>query len=212
MMTNLNIFDVRQGDDKTWRNVHESFRSDLNVIAVAILQNKEDAEEVVSDALFLAWESRAEYESVTHLANSLRAIVRHRSINQLKKTNRYRSIFLDIDVESLSGKDSYESNHHEAIVSELLWIQLLRQLDAEIPLLTEREREIFRLHWIEGLSTSDIALRLAIDVQSVRNQDLSARKKIAQRLKAKGYHEVLPLILTITLLFLKIFPLFYVSP
>ncbi|HEY6901237.1 MAG TPA: RNA polymerase sigma factor [Puia sp.] len=212
MMTNLNIFDVRRGDDKAWRDVHESFRKDLNRIAIAILQNKEDAEEVVSDALLLAWENRTAYESIFHLENSLRQIVQNRSINQLKKRNRYKAIFPDLDVEFMSGRDSHEMNLHEAIVSEVLWNRLLRQVTQEIPLLTEREQEIFRLHRIEGYSTSDVAAKLGINVQSVRNQDLTARKKIAQSLKAKGYHEVLPLILTLALLFLKLFFIFYVSP
>ncbi|MBS1660839.1 MAG: sigma-70 family RNA polymerase sigma factor [Bacteroidetes bacterium] len=204
----LNIADIRQGDDRTWYEVYEHFEPVLSMIAIAILDNPEDAEEVISEALYEAWKRRTEYQTTTHLELSLRKITQHRSFNQLKRNKRRKAMFQSLDMQDPRNENVRDPGTHDSIPFEEAWKGLLQHIDEEIPRLPSGQQEIFRLRYFDKLTTSEISRKLAINVQTVRNQLLNARKSMAISLKNRGSMEVLTMLLSIGIFFSKFFPFF----
>jgi RNA polymerase sigma-70 factor (ECF subfamily) len=201
-MTEFDIKDFRNGGGRSWDFVYKKFRGDLLSIAFYLLKDAQTAEDMVQEAIIKAWKSKENYNDLQHLERSVKKIIRNLCIDQLRSKKKQAIKIMDMHVPEGPVSEQTALSEYESIAKELHWRRLFKEIELEIPNLSPRQKEIFRLHWLNGLSHSEIAEQLDIAVQSVRNEYLDARKALRKRLRDQGLAR--PMFFT----FLKILLLF----
>ena len=144
------------------------------LVAVAIVSEPADAEDVCQDAFVRAWERLRECRDGTRFRAWLCQIVRNLAINHTQRSPSRRMVSLhDADARALGG----DSPAHLAERAELA--EQLRHALEKLPLV---QRQIVLLHDLEGLRHSDIASTLGISVAMSRRHLSDARRVLRQLL------------------------------
>ena len=119
----------------------------LCYFAASILGDEVAAEDVVQDAFVRLYKSDHTFPSHNHLRNYLYTAVHNLAIDRLRHSQRAVAVPVD-HVGHLMSDDT------EAIVVRT---ELLRQIAEAISQLSERQRDVFRLAYIEDKSNAEIA-------------------------------------------------------
>lgn len=149
-------------------NIDDAFRQyyrPLCLYALHYLHDTADAEDVVQDCFANLWECVNDARTVSNVKSYLYSMVRNRCIDLLKKDNMFDSNITPTDlVDKILDEEFEECSFIEA----RLW--------TAIDSLPERCRETLLLCKQEGLKYEEIADRLGISVNTVKNQVSKALK------------------------------------
>jgi RNA polymerase sigma-70 factor (ECF subfamily) len=139
------------------------------------LRDKEDAEDLLNEVFLKIWENRQTLKTNTSFQSYLFTIA-YNNIRQrfLKKSReeKYIRIFAEGQLlDTLRGEDQLDY---------LLFVQKVNKI---IGLLPARRKEIFMLHYKEELKNYEIAEKLGLSEQFVKNQLSVSRKFIVATIK-----------------------------
>src|SRR5258706_968710 len=155
----------KQKDPKAFRYVFTLQRKPLVYFAEKILGIREEAEDIVADSLMKLLARHADLHSFPEIRSFLYVVTRNACLTFLKRSKRV----------SVSQKEfSYWSDKEEEILHTFYRAEVLAELDKEIQLLSKKCRNVFQLAFYEGLNTNEIAAKLGLAVQTVRNQKMKA--------------------------------------
>ena len=156
-----------------------------------ILQNDEDAEDVLQEAMLKAFEHLDSFQEQSKFYTWLVRIAVNESLMKLRKRKSDRSVSLDESIET----------DEEPIVREIaVWedspeqrysqTELRQILDAAIDSLKPIFRTVFILRDVEELSTEETAEVLGLSIAAVKSRLLRARLQLREKLtrtfKRKG--------------------------
>ena len=159
----------RQGEGRAFKRLHDHFFRQLCYFADKLIENKEEAEDIVTNCFVKLWEKRNDFNSVQKIKSFLYLSTRNACLNWLKH----------IRVENRSFKEiRFLSGNEDPILNELVEAQVLQAIYEEIENLAPQCREIFKLLFLKGKSTAEIAEQMSINVQTVRNQKTKALQEI----------------------------------
>ncbi len=184
-MTDAEIALVRQlkaGDDEAWREVFETLMPQLLGYATRMLGNRQNAEEVVQEALVSVYRAIDNFEGRASIKSWMFKAVHHRAIDELRRRRRY----------TLANEE--EVDHH-AFGPDGRWVQppgswedaMGARLDAremtkvvgrEIENLSHDHREALLLKEVHGLSTQEICDTLGITPANFRVRLHRARRAL----------------------------------
>ncbi|GHT74466.1 DNA-directed RNA polymerase sigma-70 factor [Bacteroidia bacterium] len=138
-------------------------------LALRITGNKQDAEDVVQDALFKIWKKSDEWDSIANLEAYCFRSTRNIAIDKLAlKENQ---------TEAWRENNDYPETT-PCIQERLEQEEQLKMLDDFIAQLPEKQRTIFQLREIEELSYKEIAEVLAISEEQVKVNLFRSRQKL----------------------------------
>lgn len=137
--------------------------------AIRILKDSFEAEDVMQEAFLTAFTKLELYKGEVTFGVWLKRIVINKSINQLRKKNRYEMAKMEIVLDNEIEEESFETNkfHPKMILNE---IQNLK----------ENYRIILTLHLIEGFDYEEIQQILNCTNENVRTIILRAKNKLKQ--------------------------------
>ncbi len=176
------LFEQRNED--AIRAAKEKYGSYCIAIALHILGDAQDAEEVLSDGLLRAWESIPP-QKPAHLKLYLARIVRnlaydrYRSDNRQKRGGNETALVLDELSECLASPDQAE----DAYVRKELLRAITRFLDA----LSERDKAVFLRRYFYVEPIEQIAQRYGLSAAGVRTVLSRTRKKLKLYLLQEGF-------------------------
>lgn len=152
---------------KAFAHIFLLHRKPLVYFADKILGLREEAEDIVSDSLMKLWARHTDFNSFAEIKSWLYITTRNACLDFLKYSKR---------VSASQNEFSYWAGAHkeEEILHIMYKAELLEELNREIELLPKQCRNIFRLAFFEGLKTNEIAARLGLNDQTVRNQKAKA--------------------------------------
>ena len=134
-------------------------------------------EDVVHDVFLKLWDKQVFLLEPNELQRILYVAVRHASIDHLRRQH-LESEYADKRAYQLKLE---ELDYFKASDELFMRQDLMNLLMQEIEKLPTRNREIFRMYYLEELKTTEIANRLSLSVRTVENQLyralLSLRKK-----------------------------------
>lgn len=170
-ITPTTVRGINCSDPQCFRSLYDAYYSYLCGLAASYIHDFEKARELVNDVFLRVWERRTEfkYPPLPYLISS----VRNACYNYLRDARKASMVTLEF-VERVPDTALYDENEVEDIM------QMISGITAELP---NRCREVFFLHFREGMDTTDIAERLAISPSTVRVQLKIALDKIRERLK-----------------------------
>lgn len=143
--------------------------------AITIVKSELLAEEIVLDVFLKLWEQRKTSDTIINIETYLFISVRNKSINALKKEQKFHFDLLeDSHIQLADYKPSAES--------DLIEYEMFDSLNDAVAQLPSKCKIIFKLMREDGLNRSEVAQILNISVKTVDNQVAIAVKKIALQL------------------------------
>ena len=164
-----------QGDRKAFEMIIRTHSRTLFAIAYGILQNREEAEDAVQDALVKAWKSRWRVRDPEKFAAWLSMIARHRARDVFRKR---RTVSLPNEAtKSLASETNRNRNTNTS--DELLD----RQLHSELAALPELHRSALMLRYFEEMDYQSIEKLLGLTNGALRGILGRALATMRKRLK-----------------------------
>lgn len=133
--------------------------------------SSETAEDILSESFIRLWQSPATFGSLAQLHQWLRVTVRNACLNQLRsqqQLSRQQAALLEMSdeaAEELYSRDRIYAELHTRIISEI----------GKMP---AQQQNILKMFFLQEMSNSDIAAKLNISVQAVKNQKVTALKAL----------------------------------
>lgn len=136
--------------------------------------NSADAEDAVQEVFISFWRNREAIEVDETLAPYLFTALRYYIIKKVYQEAK-RGVQVPLSAEKLE--------HSELTAQEILQYKELQSTIAkEVNELPERMKEIYRLSRVENLQIAEIAVRLSISEQTVKNTLTTALKRLRKKL------------------------------
>ena len=182
------LVDLRAGDAKAFHSIYEIYAPRLTSKLIQLLRSEELAEDVLQDIFIKIWEIRETIDPGQNFAAFLYKMAANRSKNVFR-----RNVYDEL-MRNEMGQDMVY-NPIEDAMNEL---EAKKLLDAALDKLTPRQREVYTLHKLEGLSYQEISERLKISSSAINHHIQEAGKKL--RMALKDYHfDILILLFSVLL-------------
>ena len=151
----------REGDELSLAHFFKLHYRSLCYFVTKIIQDVEEAEDIVTVAFVKLWESRNNFQTATNIKAFLFISCRNASLNYLKQLQRLTV-------------NQQEYVHHletgdEEVLNHVVESEFLNTLYQEIALLPEQCRKVFSMIYFDGKRTSEIAQILNLSEKTVRN-------------------------------------------
>lgn len=175
---------IALGDEDAFRSLVLSFSNRVCHYALSLTDNKEDAEEIVSDVFLKVWQLRQALPPSGQFAYYLYKAVKNTSLNYVHKR---KNIQQHLDAFRLCGAHAQLPNTPMNI---LISTENIRKIEQAINSLPQRCRQIFIMIKKEGMTYQQVAALLDISPATVNAQMTIAIKKMWQLLSV-GHEQFL---------------------
>lgn len=171
----INWEPISRGDKRAFELVFKSQYALLCRYAKSLINDLDEAEEVVQNMFYIIWSKRETLEITGSLKAYLYRAVHNDCLNKLKHQA----------VRKVHAEDYKHSNSqaHEDSVKQLQAKELRQKIEQAIDTLPEQCGKVFRLSRYEELKYQEIAEQLSISVKTVENHMSKALKHLREQLK-----------------------------
>ena len=142
--------------------------------AKGFVMDGDAAKEIVKDVFINLWNKKETIEQEKSVKAYLFQSVRNRSLNYIRDHKKFRSHYLDLEIELEIPTEEYDF-----LVGE----ETQRKIETAIQKLPEKCREVFELNRFEEMKYNDIAAKLGISVKTVEVHMSKALKILREELK-----------------------------
>lgn len=171
---NLAIIErCKKGDKKAFEELYILYSDAMFNISARILNNEEEAKEVLQDCFLKIFQSIDKYDSKFSFGAWFKRIVINHSLNTLKKR---RPNILPLK-EEIYVADDEDDNEEEDVIYE---VEMIRRCVQSLP---DGYRMVITLYLFEKYSHKEIAEFLGISEGTSRSQYNRAKKKLVELLK-----------------------------
>jgi RNA polymerase sigma-70 factor (ECF subfamily) len=164
-----------RGEKEAFRRIMETHSGPALALALNILGNRQDAEDVCQEAFVQAYKNLARFDGRAHFRTWLLTIVYRRSLDQLKRKKRFR-IAAERAGREISPASRAGGDPPAGVGGFLLPDECLRRL-------SPKERTVLCLWTDEDLSAVEIAAVLGCAASTARVTLFNARRKLKSSLE-----------------------------
>lgn len=160
----------RRGDEHAFREIYVLFSPKVYRFAFSFLKEKQQSEEIVQETFLSLWENRIKFDETKPLEPYLFTIAKRLVLDQLRKqinTNSLRDKLLVLI-----------SEQHNETEEQIIFSDMLVFAEKAIKELPAQQQVVYRLSRVEGLSYDEIAQRLNLSRNTVKNHLVVAVKKL----------------------------------
>ncbi|MFT4093766.1 MAG: RNA polymerase sigma-70 factor [Niabella sp.] len=175
MNVNELVQKISEGNEEAFRKLFEHSRDRLHVFVLKMVKKREVAEEIVLDVFTRLWQRKDIVNEVRDIENFLFKAASNRAIDFLRAANKDK-VLKDVIWEEIQIADAI--NPADVMTTK----KLQEKVEQLIGALPPQRQLIFQLSRDEGLSYEQIASRLDISKNTVRNQMIEALKFIRAQL------------------------------
>lgn len=164
------IISLKEGEEMAFKQVFDKHFVRLFTFSFRLLKNKEQAEEIVNDALLNVWINRHKLNENLPILPYLYTITRRLSLNSLRSiANSQKAI------DQLWLQMKLLSNETE---ESILLGDLKEFTEKAVVNLPPQQQLVFRMSRYEGLSYDEIAAQLNLSRHTVKNHLVSSLKAL----------------------------------
>ena len=168
------LVNLRDGDSGAFSSLYAIYAPRLSVKLLQLLRSEELAEDILQDIFVKIWEVRETIDPDQNFPAFLYKMAANRSKNVFRR-NLY-----DENMRNELGKDlGYDPIENATNESDTKKI-----LDLVMSKLTPRQREVYTLHKLEGLSYQEISEKLKISASAINHHIQEATKQLKIALKS----------------------------
>jgi RNA polymerase sigma-70 factor, ECF subfamily len=165
------IHRVAAGERSAFKQLYDTHSPRVLSLLLRLVGNRDDAEELVQDVFLSFWNHAESLRGESKLSTWLYRVAVNRAINFKKRGGllfQIKQLFsLETDEESLI--DRLPASESDSPDRQLEMKQAQTQLADLLATLPERQREVFLLHKLEGLSYNEIAEELHVTLGTVES-------------------------------------------
>ena len=170
--------EFQKGNPVAFTHVFDLFYRPLCYFAGTMLGDEGEVEEAVSDAFVKLWQKAAGFDDLKSIKGFLYISTKNRCLDLLKQQKRQQASLADYryTLDALGDGDDHA----------LLETEVLTMVYTEIERLPTKAQSIFKMLFLKGLRTDEVADQLGISVKTVRNQKARAIQLLQTALLKKG--------------------------
>lgn len=174
------IYHVVNKDQKAFSQLYDLFGSLVFNLALNLLQNQEDAEEVSQDIFMEVHKKIHLFKGESSLKTWIYRIALNKSMEKIRYNKRKKRFGLFVSFSD--NEDSLLIDHpsvaeHNKSKANLLF--------GEMQKLPDNQRSAFTLHHVEGMSYKEIAEIMETSLSSVESLIFRAKSNLKKRIKEK---------------------------
>ncbi len=179
---------LKKNDTAAWQYLIRIYYPVLGRFAKRILLNDDTAaEDAVTEVFVKLWRQNADFTCMKQLKQYLYTATRNYCLNIVRSKQREK-----IRHETFADTYLYAD---DPVEHEIVYAELLAEIRKEVLSLSPRMREIFYLAYFKKMSNEEIAGRLQLSNQTVRNQKATALSIIRKALKPGFQVQLLSLLI-----------------
>lgn len=163
---------LKQGDETAFEKIYKRYWVELYNSAYKRLPEKEKCKDIIQNVFADLWNRRNETD-IENPAAYLHTAVRFQVLKQITRSPKNSFIATHFETELISPLSSDDC---------ILEKEAKTLIELYISALPEKRRNIFVMHYYEGLSTANIALKLNVSRKTVQNQLTNASHGLRFRL------------------------------
>ena len=171
--------EFRNGNKEAFQYFYDLYYRSLYSFANKLTNNSEEAKDIVTESFMKLWRRCHEFKTVADVRPVLYTITRHACIDFLRLNQRQEQAH-----KHLSNLEQLKEDDHLQV--SMAKDEFFRRALAEVDKMPGAMREIFKLAYVEGLSTAEIAQKLNLAPDTVRVQKSRAIKMLKKILGEKG--------------------------
>ena len=174
---------MARGDERAMQALVDAHGGKVFALALSILRERADAEEVAADAFMQAWRNAAAFDPArSSVVAWLGVIARSRALDRLRARTRQERL-LAPETESMQDDASEMARPGPEVPDRAAETQEARELVARaLRELPESQRRVIELAYFGGLSQTEIAARLSVPLGTVKTRTLAAMRQLRARL------------------------------
>ncbi|NRF39387.1 RNA polymerase sigma factor [Pedobacter foliorum] len=169
---------LRNGDQTAFAEIYNQYRSKIFVYACSLCKSPDISEEIVQEVFIKVWQKRDQINTELNFGAYIKKITLNHVLNHLKKVAREKALQQQLFVFIETIRNSTEDN--------LLEKELLRTYDDAIAKLPPQKKLIYNLSRNEDLSHDEIAKKLNISKNTVKNHMVEATRFIRNYVNQNG--------------------------
>lgn len=152
---------IKEGDMVAFYNIYERYCKRLYGFVLRYIKQEADAEEIVQEVFIKIWESRSRIDVYSSFESFLFTVAYNSTMSLFRKRVKEKK-YLD----HLKSLQQFENTPD--ITNEIHFEELNKKVQSLLNELTPRQREIFQLSRVDGLTHEEIAEKLNISVNTVK--------------------------------------------
>ena len=175
----------QNGDEKALAHFFKLHSKSLAYFTNRMVSDQAEADDIVSKCFLKLWQKHENFKTAQNIKAFLYISCRNACLDYLDSL-KVRTALQEKYIIHLQGGE-------ESILYDVIQTDVLEKIHKEIDELPEKMKIIFKMLFIEGKSTAEIAAELGISIQTVRNQKTNAIAIIKNSLVKKGVSSALQL-------------------
>jgi RNA polymerase sigma-70 factor (ECF subfamily) len=180
---------VRRGDERAVRKLVDAYSPRLYNVALRILRNPQDAEDVLQEIFITALDKLGQFDGRASFFTWIYRIAVNASLMALRKKRSRQKNEESIEVPRFEDIRSRELVDWGADpVRKLLTAEMQEKMEAAIDKLPAKYRVVFVLRDLEGLSIDETSTTLGLSAANVKIRLMRARLFLREAL-AEYFHE-----------------------
>ena len=172
---NTLIYRAQTGDEGAFADLMRAYHAFVYTIAIGIVDNPHDAEEVVQDAFLNAYQGLTQLEDATKFRSWLAEITRNRARNWLR-TQQGETVSID---EVSEGILQTEDSPDERLAQQEQR-ELIRRTMETLP---QKDRDIARAFYLEGASYDELTSTHGLSYNAIALRLFRIKRKLSKQLR-----------------------------
>lgn len=165
------------GDTEAFSYFVDTYQDMAFTIAVRIVQNKEEAEDIVQEAFIKSFNRLPLFKGESKFSTWLYRIVYHSALDALRRRKR------SLDTHSVDLQDFEVVSDVSSVLDQMMEEQTSTIIKSAIQELNPQQQTILTLYYYDCLSINEIAEIVAISLSAVKVNLFRARKRLYELLK-----------------------------
>lgn len=158
---------LKKGDMKAFDIIYKKYSRRLYGFVYRYVKQETDTEEIVQEVFIKIWKSRDTINIYSSFESFLFTIAHNATVNLLKKRATEQKY-----VEHVKSLQHIDTTYE--LMDEIHYQELKHKFQGLLKELSPRQKEIFQLSREEGLSHKEIAEKLGISTNTVKNHLVTA--------------------------------------
>jgi RNA polymerase sigma-70 factor (ECF subfamily) len=175
----LLISSLKQGDNGAYRQLVDRFGNQVFNVAISLLNNREDAEDVTQEVFTAIYHSIGRFRGDAALSTWIYRMTLSRTLEHIRTAQRKKRS--GIMVRLFGGEKSVDMEAEHPFYHPGIQLENRERsaiLFSAIKQLPENQKTAFILHKVEGLSQTEIAGIMEITVSAVESLMVRARQRL----------------------------------
>lgn len=181
---------IASGDEQAFREIFHTYNKSLFPFVLSLIKVESDAREVMQNVFLKLWLNREKLPDIENPGGWLHTLAANACYDHLRRQATYEI--------HLTKARSMHSLSDDQTLLQLDARDVKNAIQEAIHQLPLKRREIFQLSKIEGLTRREIADRLKISENTVRNQLVDAVDFVQEYLRKRNI--VIPVVILLLIL------------